>query len=181
MSPAVLPLALAPVPIPPASPTWRRRTARVLIALVLTMTVALAGLIGLARPYEAEAASTREVLRSAILTLTNVQRAVKGCPPLRANTDLRQAAQAHANDMAKKDYFAHNSKDGTVWWKRIKRYGFKDPAGENIARGYGAATAVVAAWMKSPGHRANIMNCQFRKIGVGFNGEGNYWVQDFGY
>ncbi|MGQ0629465.1 MAG: CAP domain-containing protein [Sporichthyaceae bacterium] len=175
-------LAPAAPPMPhPAPRSLRRRTTRVLLAFALTMTVALAGLIGLGRSSEAEAATTREVLRAAVLSLTNVQRAVKGCPPLRANTDLRQAAQAHANDMANKNYFSHTSKNGTVWWKRIERYGYKDPAGENIARGYSAATAVVTAWMKSPGHRANIMNCKFRKIGVGFNGDGKYWVQDFGY
>ncbi len=59
--------------------------------------------------------------------------------------------------------------------------GYKDPAGENIARGFSAANSVVRAWLNSPSHRKNIMNCQFRTIGIGFNGDGDYWVQDFGY
>jgi uncharacterized protein YkwD len=39
----------------------------------------------------------------------------------------------------------------------------------------------MTGWMKSPGHRANILNCKFRYIGVGQNPVGQYWVQDFGY
>jgi uncharacterized protein YkwD len=110
-----------------------------------------------------------------------VARVAHGCRPLKENRLLDKSAQGHANDMAKKHYFAHNSINGTIWWKRIMKAGYKDPGGENIARGFSGATSVVQAWLHSPEHRRNIMDCQFRTIGVGYNGNGGYWVQDFGY
>lgn len=51
--------------------------------------------------------------------------------------------------------------------------------GENIAYGQRDAAAVMSAWMNSPGHRANILNCGFTKIGIGYSASGNYWTQDF--
>lgn len=159
--------------------------ARFAALITLTLALVVGALIGLGGRSPAEAAPTqmqsRASLASAVIHLTNVQRAAKGCKPLKSNSKLKKAAQAHANDMAKKKYFTHNSKNGTVWWKRIMKHGYKDPAGENIARGFSSTVGVVTAWMNSPGHRKNIMNCSFRTIGIGFNGNGDYWVQDFGY
>lgn len=83
--------------------------------------------------------------------------------------------------MARKDYFSHTSKDGRAWHQRIRRAGYTKPGGENIAVGYAAAAGVVRAWLDSPGHRRNIRNCGFTRIGIGFNAKGDYWVQDFGY
>ena len=52
-------------------------------------------------------------------------------------------------------------------------------AGENIAKGYRTAEAVVTAWMNSEGHRANILNANYTEIGVGYEADGNYWTQWF--
>lgn len=149
--------------------------------VLLTFTLVVGALIGLGGKSEAAPTLSRDALRSSIVHLTNVARVAHGCRPLRQNSRLQKAAQGHANDMARKHYFAHDSINGTIWWKRIMKAGYKNPGGENIARGFGSTTSVVTAWLNSPEHRRNIMDCQFRTIGVGFNGNGDYWVQDFGY
>jgi uncharacterized protein YkwD len=166
---------------------------RFAVLVLLTLTLVVGTLIGLGGRSEAASTSptaptvaaastsTKSVLRNAVVHLTNVQRVAHGCRALRYNNTLQRAAQGHANDMSRKHYFAHNSINGTVWWKRIMKAGYRDPGGENIARGFSSASSVVRAWLNSPEHRRNIMNCQFRTIGIGFNTHGDYWVQDFGY
>lgn len=149
--------------------------------VTLTLALVVGALVGLGGKSEAAPNLTRETLRNSVVHLTNVARASKGCRPLKQNSRLELAAQRHANDMARKNYFSHNSKDGTPWWKVIMRAGYKDPGGQNIARGFSSTRPLVKAWLNSPLHRKNIMNCKFRTIGIGFNGDGDYWVQNFGY
>ena len=175
------------VPMQPFAPEARPSgsffggLARSAVLVTLTLALAVGVLVGLGGKSEAAPTLTREVLRNSVVQLANVSRAAKGCRPLKQNSRLELAAQRHANDMANKNYFSHNSLDGTPWWKVILRAGYKDPAGQNIARGFSAPRAVHVAWMNSPLHRKNIMNCKFRTIGIGFNPNGGYWVQDFGY
>ncbi|WP_371407258.1 CAP domain-containing protein [Kribbella sp. NBC_00662] len=123
-----------------------------------------------------------------VLALTNQERAKAGCGPLRTNSALTKAAQAHASDMVDEHYFAHDSLDGRSPFDRMKAAGFKGGAmAENIAVGYSSPSAVVTGWMNSPGHRANILNCSYTMIGIGYDsgqvkpdwGNGS-WVQDFG-
>jgi uncharacterized protein YkwD len=123
-----------------------------------------------------------------VLTLTNAERAKAGCGPLRTNSALVKAAEAHASDMVDHHYFAHDSQDGRSPFDRMKAAGFKGGTmGENIAVGYTSPAAVVKGWMDSPGHRANILNCSYTMLGVGYDsgqvksewGNGS-WVQDFG-
>jgi uncharacterized protein YkwD len=147
----------------------------------LSLTLAITGgtIAGLAQP--SQAARSIEQIRTAQISRTNEARHAKGCRPLKPSSNLTRSAQGHANDMSARDYFSHTSQSGRTWVKRIKAAGFKDPGGENIARGFYSATAVHRAWMNSPDHRRNILNCQFRHIGVGYTADGGYWVQDFGY
>ncbi len=176
-------------PVEPTMPAARTSAgslfadlARFAALIILTRALVVGALAGLGRPAEAAPTTSREVLRSSVVHLTNVARAAAGCSKsLKVRSKLTKAAQAHANDMAKKRYLQHDSANGTVWWKRIKKHGYKNPGGENIARGFPSAVSVVKAWLASPGHRKNIRNCQFRTIGIGFNTNGDYWVQDFGY
>ena len=158
-----------------------RDLARFASLATLALALVVGVLVGLGGKSEAAPNLTREVLRNSVVQLTNVARASKGCRPLKQNSRLELAAQRHANDMANKNYFSHNSIDGTPWWKVIMRAGYKDPAGQNIARGFSSTRPLHKAWMNSPLHRKNIMNCKFRTIGIGFNANGDYWVQDFGY
>ncbi len=127
---------------------------------------------------------------SEVLVLTNEARSqAQNCggdmrppvPPLKFDPILQEAAQAHAEDMAAKRYFSHTNKEGQSSGDRIREAGYQGSAtGENIARGYGTAAAVVQGWIDSPGHCRNIMRDGFNELGVGFDPNGNYWVQNFG-
>lgn len=115
-----------------------------------------------------------------VVKLTNAARAQQGCGALVHDAKLHAAADAHSADMSAKNYFSHTSADGRSFGQRLKDSGFAfTMAGENIAKGYTSAQAVVNGWLNSPGHRANIMNCKFTHIGVGHVAAGQYWTQDF--
>ena len=156
------------------------RPVRTVSALIGTFA-AVAVTAGLAAPAAAATAPSLAEKRTAVIKLTNKERAAKGCDPVKVSERLTTAAQRHATDMAAKDYFSHTSLDGRLWWQRIEAVGYKNPAGENIASGFDTAAAVVKGWMDSPGHKRNILDCRFNKIGIGFSADGQYWVQDFGY
>lgn len=123
-----------------------------------------------------------------VLDLTNAQRKQHGCGSLSLDSSLVAAAGAHASDMVRRKYFDHTSLDGRSPFDRMQDAGFQGSMmGENIAVGYGSAKAVVDGWMKSEGHRKNILNCQYNRLGVGYDpgqvksGWGNgSWVQNFG-
>jgi uncharacterized protein YkwD len=119
-----------------------------------------------------------------VLSLTNAERAKVGCKALTANSKLTSAAQAHSADMAANNYFDHNSQDGKTPFDRMKDAGYSfSAAAENIAMGQLTPAAVMSAWMNSPGHKANILNCTYTQIGVGYAKDKSgapYWTQDFG-
>lgn len=117
------------------------------------------------------------------VSLTNAQRAAHGCSALRVDTRLRTAARSHSADMRDRNYFDHNSPDGRTPWDRIKAAGYTTPGAENIAKGYSTAEAVVQGWMNSPGHRANILNCSLKAVGIGvaYGPSEPWWTQDFGF
>ena len=108
---------------------------------------------------------------------------VAGCGALVIDGALTAAADAHAQDMKSQGYFAHESLDGRSPFDRMRAAGYSyNTAGENIARGQADAAAVMSGWMNSPGHRANILNCAFSDLGVGYEegSGGPWWVQNFG-
>jgi uncharacterized protein YkwD len=115
-----------------------------------------------------------------VVAATNSERARAGCRPLAVDPRLTAAAQDHAEDMAANDYFSHTGRDGRSFADRIRDAGHPRPAAENIAQGQPDAAAVVDAWMDSPGHRRNILDCSLTTIGVGHAGPRHYWVQAFG-
>ncbi|MFI0484090.1 CAP domain-containing protein [Actinomadura sp. 9N215] len=120
---------------------------------------------------------------AAVVSLTNSERAKAGCKPLHVDQRLVTAARRHSADMAANNYFDHTSRNGDSPWKRMEDAGYPSPGAENIAKGYSTAAAVMKGWMDSPGHRANILNCDLRAIGVGkASGSGGpLWTQDFGW
>ncbi|MFJ4619360.1 CAP domain-containing protein [Streptomyces sp. NPDC088812] len=126
----------------------------------------------------AEAQAAAEVLK-----LVNEERSKVGCSALSANSALAGLAQSFSEDMAARGFFDHTDPDGATPWDRAAKAGISDLGGENIARGQADAAAVMEAWMNSPGHRANILNCDFTTLGVGvhFGSGGPWWTQDFGY
>ncbi len=132
-------------------------------------------------PATTSASDAREVLR-----LTNVERASAGCTPLAWDSRLAAAASGHSTDMASHDYFSHTSRDGRGVADRVTGSGYAwSRVAENIAAGQPSPRAVVAAWMASDGHRANILDCRLTDLGVGVarsaaSGNTPYWAQDFG-
>ncbi|MTD57640.1 CAP domain-containing protein, partial [Amycolatopsis pithecellobii] len=116
-----------------------------------------------------------------ILALVNEQRATAGCGALTADDRLDSAAQKFSEDMANRDYFAHTTPEGVTFDQRITAAGYPSPAAENIAKGSTTAAQTMTMWMNSDGHRRNILNCAYKKLGVGLDKSGWYWVQDFGF
>ena len=129
-----------------------------------------------------------ERIRAEMLAEVNAVRRKAGAPPLRLNPDLEQSAQAHAEDMLARGYFAHQSPSGTTVRERSRKAGYDwRTIGENIAEGQKSVQEVMATWMSSPGHRQNILNPDFKDLGIGLaagkskNGEYRVeWVQNFG-
>ncbi|GAA4351362.1 hypothetical protein GCM10023145_15470 [Angustibacter luteus] len=119
-----------------------------------------------------------------MLALVNTARSTAGCRPVTSDAALTRAAVGHSTDMATHDYFSHVSQDGRTFDQRIHAAGYSGGLlGENIAAGQRSPAAVMDSWMNSPGHRANILNCGFSKLGVGVARGGSYgvyWTQDFG-
>jgi uncharacterized protein YkwD len=108
--------------------------------------------------------------------------------PLTMNPILRCSARLHSLDMFERDYFDHDTPDGIDPFERMAEAGFVGSGGgENIALGQRTPEEVMAAWMDSDGHCANVMRAAFDTIGVGYHpgagtrGAGNnYWTQNFG-
>jgi uncharacterized protein YkwD len=165
----------------PAAGNRDRRTRRARPAVLAGLTVLLAAAPMATAAGPANAALT---VQQQVVQLVNAQRARVGCRALVVDARLARAAQAHSADMANRRYFSHTSLDGRTFVQRIRAQGYPGTRlGENIAAGYRTPSAVMTAWMKSPGHRANILNCRFTAIGVGYatgGPYGTYWTQDFG-
>lgn len=107
-------------------------------------------------------------LAADIIARTNTDRAFYHKAALTENTALDAAAQKRADDMLAQQYFAHTAPDGTTPWSWFRQAGYSYTyAGENLAMNFDAAADVEVAWMNSPGHRANILNGNYKHIGIG--------------
>jgi uncharacterized YkwD family protein len=115
-----------------------------------------------------------------VVDLTNKERAKYGLPPLKVDLALSKVAREKSRDMAVNHYFSHNSPTYGSPFEMMRKFGISyTAAGENIAKGQRTPQEVVAAWMNSPGHRANILNKNYTHIGVGFEENGYIWTQQF--
>ena len=157
--------------------------------LVLPMLITLA--LALLNPEPAfDAAPVKpqpDVFRRQVVELTNRERQAKGLRPLKLQATLGEAAQWLADDMAKKSYLSHTDSLSRDFSTRLRDFGYENftAMAENIGLGAPDPAKAVANWMKSPGHRANILNPELTEIGVGYaynatDPNGHYWVQDFG-
>jgi uncharacterized protein YkwD len=108
--------------------------------------------------------------RAATLCLVNRERASHGLSALRASDRLASAAQGHAADMVDRRYFAHGNFGARIartgWGRHRRTYTIGENLGYGIAGG-ATPRAIVAAWMDSAGHRANILQRRFHAIGIG--------------
>jgi uncharacterized protein YkwD len=144
-------------------------------------------------------AQNLQLIEAATLCLVNRERVTRGEAPLRANARLRQAAQGHTESMSIDDYFEHFGPGGQTPLSRMRAAGYISSdrvgyeVGENIAWGTLAQAtpcAIVAGWMASPGHRANILDPDYRETGIGVSPRppaalaegqpGAIYTQDFG-
>ena len=115
-----------------------------------------------------------------VIRLVNVERAKAGLKALTEDWELSRVARYKSQDMHDLRYFSHTSPTYGSPFEMMKAFGIRyRTAGENIAMGYRTPAAVVQGWMNSPGHRANILNASYTKIGVGYVASGNYWTQHF--
>lgn len=124
-----------------------------------------------------EASKNSGLTAAGIIGLTNQERIKNGTSKLAVNSLLNQAAAARVKDMVEHNYFSHSSPNGTDYIQAAKISGYKwSRLGENLAQGSaGYFTDIVAmeGWMKSAGHRKNILSNEFKEIGVAV-GVGNY-------
>ena len=115
-----------------------------------------------------------------VVELINNIRREYGLGTLQVDTQLSHVARVKSQDMHDKRYFAHNSPTYGTPFEMMRSFGISyRTAGENIAMGYRTPEAVVDGWMNSSGHRANILNGSFTKIGMGYVADGSYWTQMF--
>lgn len=153
------------------------------LALIATIPATLLAMVAVASPAEA-ATVTVAKLQGDIAYLTNKQRGLHGCKPVRVEARLTTAARAHSTYMARTGAFSHTGSGGSSFVYRVKVAHYPRPLSENIAYGYRTGLDVVKAWMASPGHRANILDCRATAVGVGAVYAANgtpYFTEDFGY
>ena len=131
-------------------------------------------------PETPDAGSTVSNLEKQVADLVNAQRAQRGLAPLTLSDKLSDGARAKSKDMAQNNYFSHTSPTYGSPFDMMKAFGITyRTAGENIAKGYASAEAVVTAWMNSEGHRENILDPDYTAIGIGYVADGGYWTQWF--
>jgi len=141
----------------------------VLLAAVLAGAVATASATGSPRA----SAAALSPLESGVLVDINAFRAQHGLARLRLNTRLTAAARAHSSQMAEDGYFAHESADGSPFWKRVQSFYRSSPwrfwsVGENLLWSSPSIDPrrALTLWLASPEHRKNLMNPRWREIGV---------------
>ncbi len=123
-----------------------------------------------------------ETFEAEVIVLANEARASQGAGPLTCDPGLARAAELHSEDMCNLGYFSHQSQDGRRFTDRIDAQGVRyRTGGENIAQGQRSPEQVHNAWMNSSGHRRNILNGSFGRVGVGHVqcGGRHFWTQVF--
>jgi hypothetical protein len=173
-----------------------RHACRLAVPLAAALALALPGIALGACPGE-DAAPADPAAASATLCLLNAERAAQGLGPLAASATLGAAAAGHAADMVARAFFEHVSPDGGTLQMRLRAAGWMPAsgswsAGEDLAWGSGSLgtpARIVAAWMNSAGHRANILQPGFTQVGIGIaaaaprpgvQAEAGTYVADFG-
>ncbi|HEU4868556.1 MAG TPA: CAP domain-containing protein, partial [Actinomycetota bacterium] len=160
-------------------------TFRIKSALVALIGAALLSPLMTQSPALAAVALDSE--EAAFCTLINNYRATKGLPALMVSESLSIASEWHSTDMANKDYFSHTDSLGRDPFQRMTAlgYGYSTWRGENIAAGNATGAATFDQWKNSSGHNANMLNANYKVIGIGkaYNAAAtyrNYWTTDFG-
>jgi uncharacterized protein YkwD len=142
----------------------------VVVALAL-LSVGAAGASAAGTPVRTIASANQ--LESQVLGELNAVRRRHGLVPLRLSRPLSAAADAHSRAMGRFGFFSHDSRDGSEFWARVKRWygpdGYRTwSVGENLLWSSGrlSAAAALKLWMSSPGHRKNILTARWREVGL---------------
>jgi len=140
------------------------KTKTKIFSLIFVLAITSASLYILSAAGETSAS---DITTNKVIELTNASRAGASETNLSLNEKLSRAAEAKADDMIAKNYFSHTSPGGVTPWKWIDGEGYDySYAGENLAMDFQSAEKMEDAWMKSPTHRANILNEKYKDIGV---------------
>lgn len=137
-----------------------------LLFIVLTFFIGQFFLTFFKLNYSSILGISANVSSQEMLLLINQKRQENGLSVLNLNDQLSQAALLKGKYMFEKNYWAHNSPDGTTPWVFLKNAGYNYTyAGENLARGFTTSQAVVDAWMASQSHKDNILSPNYQDIG----------------
>ncbi|MEU4219180.1 CAP domain-containing protein [Actinoplanes sp. NPDC026623] len=152
------------------------------LATLAMIPAALVGAVAVGAPAQA-AAPSFTTLQTQVVSLSNKARVKAGCKALRVNDKLLWAARGHSKYMAATGTLTHTGSGRSTFITRAKAAGYPVPRSENVAFGYRSAAEVVNGWMKSPGHRRNLLDCGAKTFAVGvvYASDGTpYYTQDFG-
>lgn len=118
----------------------------------------------------------------------NERRRAAGCANVTLNGQLSTAAERHSTDMATHNFMSHTGSDGSTFDQRIRAAGYYlfQGVGGIVAAGYDTADGVVQGWYNSPGHKAIMLDCRYRDIGISMESRAGttyqyYWTADFGW
>ena len=163
----------------------RRLLTGALAAALASAAIIAATLLGGTTGSSADTSLDAEEL--AFVTLLNQYRVQNGRAPLLIEPGLQGAAEWMDNDMGVNHYFSHTDSLGQSPWTRMCNFGYcyNTSKGENIAAGYTTGASVFEGWRNSPGHNSNMLNANFRVMGlarlyVSGSTYGYYWTNDFG-
>ncbi|WP_417262772.1 CAP domain-containing protein [Celeribacter sp.] len=159
-----------------------------ILRALMMMTLAVGGGAGAAHAADVRplpkatvsvAVSNSQTTTQDLLTAMNAERRAKGLRKLRLDPALSKAAQAHVNDMMRRQYFAHISPEGARPIHRAAKQGYKGClVAENLSYSWKSVDLAMAGWMRSDGHRANLLNRDMRDVGIGI-GPNNLFVAVF--
>ncbi len=148
----------------------------------LPLAVITLMILSIVQPWQALLQRSQDVLPYAtqmslegLIEETNERRTASQQSPLQHNEQLSKAAQIKAQDMVERNYWSHNTPDGNAPWEFINNAGYSyKKAGENLAYGFTDEDGVIAGWMNSPSHRANMLDGGYQEVGFGFANAADY-------
>ena len=174
-----------------------RRSPFALPCLLVVAVLAMPAIPVAAAPGSTPAATTSASISAseyapdsqecAMLAKINAYRKSKGRGALTLSRTLGAAAEHHSREMASKNYFSHQMRNGVSWSQNISNHGYPGNTyrGENIAAGYSRASDTFTQWRNSSAHNANMLSSNYKAIGIGRAGNSNatyrwYWTTTFG-
>lgn len=136
-------------------------------------------------PFCIQTAQPSDTLHRAMFDALNAYRTQAGLPTLIYSRRLEIAADAHCQDLWNRRFFDHINPDGRNPGQRAVLVGFcHEYVGENIAAGQSSVQTVMTAWRNSPAHNENMLEPQYRYVGMGVSTDENgriYWAQEFAF